>query len=73
MILYQIADQLLATSHMPGNKIQIENGSYLQLLYGLFVWLYLVLPIAACSLPTIQVYKEIEREISQLGDERPMQ
>ena len=26
MILYQIADQLLATSHMPGNTIQIQNS-----------------------------------------------
>ena len=61
MILYQIADQLLATSHMPGNKIQIQNirgdhpfNCYMDYLYGFT----LVLPVAAHS----QLYKSIERE-----------
>ena len=60
MILYQIADQLLATSHMPGNKIQIQNfrgdhtfNCYMDYLYGFI----LVLSLAAHS----QLYKCIER------------
>ena len=60
MILYQIVDQLLATSHIPGNKIQIQNfrgdhtfNCYMDYLYGFI----LVLSLAAHS----QLYKCIER------------